>query len=210
MTYSIRSLAKEDLAQVNAIDREAFPNQWPPANYRQELQNRLAHYIIASDDSRTVDSPPEKPPNRLLRLASRLIPWLKRTDTTQAQPPQPYIAGFSGIWMMVDEAHITNIAVRQPYQGRGIGGLLLIATIDLARELKASFLTLEVRASNLVAQNLYSRYGFNKTGLRRGYYLDNREDAIIMSTKSIASPAFQAQLQQLRESLSRKLSQVSK
>jgi ribosomal-protein-alanine N-acetyltransferase len=210
LTYSIRSLAKEDLAQVNAIDREAFPNQWPPANYRQELQNRLAHYIIASDDSRTVDSPPEKPPNRLLRLASRLIPWLKRTDTTQAQPPQPYIAGFSGIWMMVDEAHITNIAVRQPYQGRGIGGLLLIATIDLARELKASFLTLEVRASNLVAQNLYSRYGFNKTGLRRGYYLDNREDAIIMSTKSIASPAFQAQLQQLRESLSRKLSQVSK
>ena len=111
---------------------------------------------------------------------------------------------------MVDEAHITNIAVLKEYQGQGIGGLLLIATIDLAREFNASFLTLEVRASNLVAQNLYSRYGFNKTGLRRGYYLDNREDAIIMSTENIASPSFQTKLQQLRESLSRKLSQVSK
>jgi [ribosomal protein S18]-alanine N-acetyltransferase len=210
LTYTIRPLAKEDLAQINAIDREAFPTQWPPANYRQELQNRLAHYIIVSDDSRTVDPPPLKPPGGLLRLVSRLIPGLKRAESPRAQPPQPYIAGFSGIWMMVDEAHITNIAVLKEYQGQGIGGLLLIATIDLAREFNASFLTLEVRASNLVAQKLYSRYGFNQTGLRRGYYLDNREDAIIMSTENIASPSFQTKLQQLRESLSRKLSQVSK
>jgi ribosomal-protein-alanine N-acetyltransferase len=210
LTYSIRPLAMEDLAQVNAIDREAFPTQWPPPNYRQELQNRLARYIVASDDSRAVDPPPEKLPNGLLGLAYRLIPWLKRTDTTKAQPPRSYIAGFSGIWMMVDEAHVTNIAVRREYQGKGIGGLLLIATIDLARELKASLLTLEVRASNIVAQKLYSRYGFKQTGLRRGYYLDNREDAIIMSTDGIASPAFQAQLRQLRDSLSEKLYQVSK
>jgi ribosomal-protein-alanine N-acetyltransferase len=209
LTYSIRPLTKEDLAQVNTIDHEAFPTQWPPANYHHELQNRLAHYIVASDDSRTVDPPLKNPFKGLARLASRLIPWLKNT-ATRAQPPRPYIAGFSGIWMMVDEAHITNIAVRQEYQGRGIGGLLLIATIDLARELKASFLTLEVRASNLVAQKLYSRYGFAQTGLRRGYYLDNREDAIIMSTDSINSPAFQANIQRLRESLSEKLSPVSK
>ncbi len=208
MTFTIRPLEKEDLGQVNEIDREAFPTQWPPPNYRQELQNKLAHYIVADDDSRTAGAPSEKPRPGLLRLASRWLPWLIPTDHTRP-PPRPYIAGFSGIWMMVDQAHITNIAVREKYQGRGIGGLLIIATIDLARELKAGNITLEVRASNLVAQNLYSRYGFTQTGLRRGYYLDNKEDAIIMSTESITSLAFQAQLQQLRDSLSKKLATVS-
>jgi ribosomal-protein-alanine N-acetyltransferase len=208
LTYTIRPMTREDLAQVNAIDREAFPTQWPPANYRQELQNHLAHYIVVSDDSRTVDPPPQ-PPGRLSRLARRIMPWLKHPGPPPATP-QPYITGFSGIWMMADEAHITNIAVRREYQGKGLGGLLLIATVDLAREHQASFLTLEVRVSNLVAQNLYTRYGFNKTGVRRGYYLDNREDAIIMSTESINSPAFQAQLQQLRGSLSGKMSQIQK
>jgi ribosomal-protein-alanine N-acetyltransferase len=188
LTYSIRPMVKEDISQVNEI----------------------ARYIVATDDSRTVAPPPEKPPRGLLRLASRLMPWFKHGDVSRAQLPQQYIAGFSGIWMMADEAHITNLAVRKEYQGRGLGGLLLIATIDLARELKASLLTLEVRVSNLVAQKLYSRYGFTQTGQRRGYYLDNKEDAIIMSTESIASPAFQAQLRQLRESLSRKLPPVSR
>jgi ribosomal-protein-alanine N-acetyltransferase len=205
LTYIIRPMAREDLAQVNEIDREAFPTQWPPTNYRQELDNRLARYLVVADDARTASVPPPKPRPGWLRFLSRLVPGLKSTAVPRDPPRHPYLAGFSGIWMMADEAHITNIAVRQEYQGKGVGGLLLIATIDLARELKASFLTLEVRPSNLVAQKLYSRYGFMPSGQRRGYYLDNREDAIIMSTGSIASPAFQEQLRQLRESLSGKL-----
>jgi ribosomal-protein-alanine N-acetyltransferase len=204
LTCSIRPLDKEDIAQVNAIDREAFPTQWPPPNYRQELNNRLAHYIVADDISRLLDPPAPKPPGGLRTLASRFLPWIKRAETAPP-PPRPYIAGFSGIWMMVDEAHITNIAVRKEYQCQGIGSLLLIATFDLAQKFNATLLTLEVRASNATAQKLYTRYGFARTGLRRGYYLDNREDAIIMSTESISSPSFQANLQQLRESLARKL-----
>jgi ribosomal-protein-alanine N-acetyltransferase len=209
LTYSIRPLTKEDLDQVNAIDREAFPTQWPPPNYRQELNNRLAHYIVVTDDSRLLDQTPPKPRGGLRALAARLIPWLKPADPLPISPPHLYIAGFSGIWMMADEAHITNIAVRKEYRDQGIGGLLLIATIDLAGQFNAGFLTLEVRASNTIAQKLYSRYGFTQTGLRRGYYLDNREDAIIMSTENAASPTFQANLKKLRESLSQKLSQVS-
>jgi ribosomal-protein-alanine N-acetyltransferase len=209
LIYSIRPLGKEDLYQINEIDREAFPSQWPPANYRQELQNKLAHYIIACDDTRTVDVPEVKPHKNILGLVSRIMPWVKPRRSQDEPLPRvklQYIVGFSGIWIMVDEAHITNIAVRQQYQGKGLGELLLIATIDLSRELKASFLTLEVRASNLVAQKLYSKYGFIKTGIRRSYYLDNREDAIIMSTESINSESFQSRLQQLRESLTKKLS----
>jgi [ribosomal protein S18]-alanine N-acetyltransferase len=200
LTYTIRPLEKEDLDQVNAIDREAFPTQWPPPNYKQELQNKIAHYIVATDDSRTLD--PAAPRKSMFQ---RLMSCFKKTEADGLKP-QLFIPGFAGIWMLVDEAHITNIAVRSEYRGKGIGGLLLIAIFDLASELNASFLTLEVRASNQTAQKLYERYGFMRTGLRRGYYLDNREDAIIMSTDTLTSPELQERIKALREALKGKLS----
>jgi ribosomal-protein-alanine N-acetyltransferase len=207
LTYSIRLMEKEDLAQVNEIDREAFYTQWPPPNYRRELQNKLAHYIVAYDDARTVEATEVQPQSGLSRLLSRMRLWFNRNhtpDKNASQVQRQYIVGFSGIWVLADEAHITNIAVRQQYQRQGIGELLLISTIDLAKELKANTMTLEVRASNLAAQNLYSKYGFMQVGLRRGYYLDNREDAILMSTDSINSESFRARLEQLREALARR------
>jgi ribosomal-protein-alanine N-acetyltransferase len=207
LTYSIRPMVKEDLDQVNKIDHEAFPSQWPPANYRQELQNKIAHYIVAYDDTRTADSP-AAPPHPRFNLISLLMPWSRRRRLQNA-PTSPvslqYIIGFSGFWMMADEAHLTNIAVRRQYHGKGLGELLLLASIDLAGKLKASFLTLEVRASNLAAQSLYRKYGFMQMGIRRGYYLDNREDAVIMSTDTINSESFQTQIRQLREALASKL-----
>ncbi len=206
MTYSVRPMSKEDVARVNEIDREAFPSQWPPPNYRHELQNQIAHYIVACDDTR-IDEEPEVKPQDTSGLASRIGRFFRCNHSPDPEPPpdKRYIVGFAGIWMMADEAHITNIAVRQPYQRRGIGELLIISTIDLASGLKASNMTLEVRASNLAAQSLYHKYRFNEVGVRRGYYLDNREDGIIMTTDSIASAAFQAHLRQLREALARKM-----
>lgn len=203
-------MLREDLAQVTAIDREAFPSQMPPPNYRQELQNKLARYIVVGDDTRTVERPEAPPEPGLSGPASRIRHWFSRNhppDNEFSPPVQQYIVGFAGIWVLFNEAHITNIAVRQPYQRLGIGELMLIATIDLAKEMQASTMTLEVRASNLAAQNLYRKYGFAQVGLRRSYYLDNREDGIIMTTESITSASFQAHLQQLRETLARKLGQ---
>ena len=208
MIYSIRPMVKEDLDQVNEIDHEAFPSQWPPANYRQELQNKIAHYLVACDDTRTVDVPAASPPKVKLNFVSTILRWIRRPnpeETSLLSVSRRYIVGFSGIWMLADEAHITNLAVRHQYQGKGLGELLLLATIDLAGELKASFLTLEVRASNLVAQNLYNKYGFVQMGIRRGYYLDNREDAIIMSTDTLDSPSFREHIKELRAALAKKL-----
>jgi [ribosomal protein S18]-alanine N-acetyltransferase len=205
LTYSVRRMVKEDLEQVNAIDREAFPTQWPPANYQHELQNKIAHYIVASDDARTITIPVQQNNHGFWR---RLLPWVKKLPLPETEPPPPpqqYLVGFAGIWMMVDEAHITNVAVRGEYRGQGIGELLMIASIDLAGELQASFLTLEVRASNLTAQGLYRKYGFVQMGVRRGYYLDNREDAIIMSTEPIAAKSYQKLVEGLRESLQKRL-----
>jgi ribosomal-protein-alanine N-acetyltransferase len=207
LAYLIRPMEKGDLGQVNEIDREAFPSQWPPPNYRQELQNRMAHYLVAIDDTRTTVEKAKKPS----RLTAWLVPWRKAARTRDETPSpkvRQYIAGFTGIWLMADEAHITNIAVTQEYRRRGIGELLLIATIDMARELKAATMMLEARVSNIPAQNLYSKYGFLKTGVRRGYYLDNKEDAVIMSTENIKSDVFQEHLKNLRESLAKKLDQT--
>lgn len=208
MTYCIRPMVKEDLTQVSSIDREVFPTQWPPPNYRQELQNRLAHYIVVHDSAKAADDTGAQSKENRQHFLSRLLPWLRRDskeDENSRLFRSQYVIGFSGIWMMAGEAHITNIALREQYQRQGIGELLLISTIDLSREQQAELMTLEVRESNKIAQNLYGKYGFKQTGIRRGYYLDNREDAIIMSTESISSELFLAQLQQLRESLAQKL-----
>ncbi len=204
----VRLMCKEDIAQVNEIDREAFPTQWPPANYQHELQNRLAHYIVACDEERTVEKSEVKtsPEKGFLGLASRVRQLFNHRFFTNELPPsgEEYIIGFAGFWIMADEAHITNIAVRELHHRQGIGELLLISTIDLATELNARIITLEVRASNTAAQNLYHKYGFTQTGLRRGYYIDNKEDAVLMSAENITSASFQAHLNRLKQAHSRK------
>ena len=205
MTYSIRTMVPEDLEQVNEIDREAFPTQWPPANYKQELNNKIAHYIVTFDTTRTITLPVSEKKNN--DFITRLMPWRKERTAvlTKAPDPQLLIVGFCGIWMMAGEAHITNIAVRSEYRGRGLGEQLIIATYDLARTLDAIFMTLECRASNIVAQALYNKYGFTEMGVRKGYYLDNHEDAVIMTTESISSESYQERIEKLREALLKKL-----
>lgn len=199
LAYYVRPMHREDLAQVNEIDREAFPTQWPPPDYRRELQNPLARLIVVCDEDKTVEEPEVKAPNTS-GLVSR-IKWLFNRERFFGEKPSPggqYVLGFASIWVMADEAHLTNIAVRSRYQRQGIGKQLLISIIDLAAELKANFITLEVRVSNTAAQSLYHKFGFTQTGVRTGYYTDNREDALLMSTESITSAPFQARLQQLK------------
>jgi ribosomal-protein-alanine N-acetyltransferase len=202
LPYITRLMVKEDLGQVNEIDHEAFPTQWPPANYKQELQNKIAHYIVLCDSTRFLP-PSTRPPKHKISFLSRLMPWRGKTPGVLPETPAPqlYIPGFAGIWMLAGEGHITNIAVRSEYRGRRLGELLLLATIDLGQSLDATFMTLEVRASNIVAQSLYSKYGFMEMGIRKGYYLDNHENAIIMSTETLKSDTYQARLKELREAL---------
>lgn len=90
------------------------------------------------------------------------------------------VVGYAGLWKIVDEGHITNIAVHTEFRGKGIGSSLLQALISLAKNEGIQSMTLEVRKSNLAAQGLYHKYGFEVGGLRKSYYSDNSEDAIIM------------------------------
>ena len=91
------------------------------------------------------------------------------------------VVGFVGIWIVVGEGSITNIAVHPDYRKQGIGAKLLESLINLCTHFDCSLINLEVRASNYPAQNLYEKYGFVVDGLRKGYYEDNKEDAILMT-----------------------------
>ncbi len=108
------------------------------------------------------------------------------------------------MWMLYDEAHITTVAVREAYRRRGIGELLLIKAIEQAQGLGAGLMTLEVRVSNLAAQALYEKCGFRQLGVRRGYYSDNHEDGIIMTTDPFTSTPFQVLFQHLKEDHARR------
>lgn len=115
------------------------------------------------------------------------------------------IVGYGGFWLMAREAHIGTLAVKPEHRGRGIGELLLATMIERAVELGAEVMTLEVRVSNQVALNLYRKYGFTQVGLRRHYYSDNQEDALIMSAEPLTLPYFQARFRNLRARLSEEL-----
>ncbi len=169
----------EDISQVDEIDRQAFKTTMPPTSYQRELYNQLAHYIVAYDDQGAI----------------------AENDTGEDSPSRQYIFGLAGFWLLAGEAHIVNLVIRQPYRHRGIGELLLI---NLALEKEASLIILKVRASNNAARSLYKKYGFSIKRLRRGYYLDNRENAVIMTAEDIGLASFKKKLNRLREEHSRK------
>ena len=90
------------------------------------------------------------------------------------------IIGYGGMWVIMNEAHVTNIALRKKYRGQGLGARLLRQLQAVALFLGAERMTLEVRVSNDIAQHLYRKLGFRTVGTRKNYYTDNNEDAYIM------------------------------
>lgn len=116
------------------------------------------------------------------------------------------VIGYCGFWLICEEAHITTIAVHPEYRGNHIGELLLQKLINTGYEVNAKWFTLEVRASNVSAQNLYYKYGFQSLGVRRKYYQDNDEDALIMWTENIWDSKFKNKFKELeRELIEKKL-----
>lgn len=126
------------------------------------------------------------------------VPWSKKSFEEEAENELAHyfvmtdeddIIGYIGIWNIVGEGHITNIAVHPRYRGKGLSKRLMNAVFCFSEENTLGSLTLEVRESNITAQNLYSKYGFKKIGRRRRYYSDNKEDAVIMTAKLFEDPS---------------------
>jgi [ribosomal protein S18]-alanine N-acetyltransferase len=109
------------------------------------------------------------------------------------------VVGFAGVWLMVDEAHITTFGVHPRWRRRGVGRRLMVRVLELAREMRATRLTLEVRVRNDAAQALYRGFGFEVIGQRPHYYTDDGEDALVMSTPPLTEPAMQDLMRRERE-----------
>lgn len=98
-----------------------------------------------------------------------------------ADPDKSSISGVLGLWLMAGEAHVMTIGVRNNYRRQGVGQLLLTAAIELARSCSAFAITLEVRRTNKEAVSLYAKNGFTERGVRKNYYQETGEDAVIMT-----------------------------
>jgi len=197
-------MREADIPQVLEIDLDAFPSQWPHPtinSFHHELRNKLAHYLVICRDRPAQQEPAPQAPARggLIYYLKKLLDHGGFFGRGNASAQGDCLVGMAGIWMMVDEAHIVTIAVRNTHRQHGLGEWLLIAVIELATQLRAKYVTLEVRMSNTVAQTLYDKYGFGRAGVRKRYYSDNGEDALIMSTSDITLASYQSRFQQLKQ-----------
>jgi ribosomal-protein-alanine N-acetyltransferase len=175
--FQIDPMRWEDIAEVMEIERRTFSMPWPMRAYEQELlRNPNAHYLVLRP--------------REVRTAMPLRP-------SQRLP----ILGYGGFWLVPDEAHISTIAVDAPWRGRGLGELMFLALVEEAIAYGANLITLEVRASNAIAQRLYRKYGLEVVGRRPRYYRDNLEDALVMSVEGVRSAAYRERLEALKARL---------
>ncbi len=197
--FEADDMTLEDIPAVMEIEKTAFPIPWPEQAYRHEiLENRNGYFIVVRlNKAATAVETDQRQVSR--KLFGRLTGRPSRTVA-----PRP-ILGFAGMWMLVDEGHISTIASRTDWRGRGVGELLLVTLLREAQRRSAIFATLEVRVNNVVAQNLYRKYGFTEVGRRRRYYRDNDEDALIMTVENFVEPEYRAQLDALEQALRAKL-----
>ena len=155
--YFCRDMQLEDMADVLAIDALSFPTPMKANLLRYELdENGLAHYQVLVQKNLTVEDKGKKS-----------------------------IVGFAGYWLMGDEVHVSTIAVHPVQRGKHLGELLLLNMLFLAYAHPACLVTLEVRQSNIAAQQLYAKYDFAVVGQRPRYYKDTGEDAILMTAEPL-------------------------
>lgn len=195
LPVSVRRLQAKDIDQAVAIEKEAFSPLWVSSSFKRDLSNKRASYLVACFDEDVSpeeilaeiepDQPDDsRPPTLWSRVLGRM--GLSSNVETEREENEAFdIAGYVSVWYQGDEAHITEIAVKESLRGRGIGELLLIASLEAAIGYGSRVMTLEARASNFIAHRMYQKYSFKSVGIRKAYYSDNREDAVIMTTSPI-------------------------
>lgn len=212
LRYVVEPMSIRHIPAVSAIEEQSFSTSWPASAYRREIErNEMAFYYVAKRASSAGEPRRERrfpvtgadngEEAGLLARLSRLIRGEARRFAQHEAEELESIVGYAGMWLMLDEAHVTTIAVDPAYRGEGIGELLIVSLLERSLELAAAETTLECRVSNDVAQKLYRKYTFRDAGLRKRYYSDDGEDALIMTTESLDSTLFQQVFEANREKL---------
>ena len=155
---NIRAMTLDDLEQVCLIDQLSFSLPWPTTSFRYEVADNQFSTCWVVEDGQEMDG-----------------------------ESKHLVVGMAVVWLLVDEAHIATIAVHPEFRGRGIGKRLLAVILEDCWERGMLTATLEVRASNATAQAMYRNFAFEVKGIRRRYYKDNQEDALIMTAFGLSS-----------------------
>jgi ribosomal-protein-alanine N-acetyltransferase len=183
LSFVVEPMTVADLDQILAIERVSFSSPWSEQSYRYEItQNTYSTMLVIRQAATSRD-----------RVGSVLsLLGLGR--------PNP-VLGYGGSWLLVDETHISTIAVHPEWRGQGLGQLLLLSLLDEGIAQGAISAALEVRVSNLAAQKLYRKFAFSIVSRQKRYYADNNEDAYIMATPPFEDSGFQSNLYERRRKL---------
>lgn len=195
----IEPMTQDDVEEVGQVERRCFTNPWPVAAYRRELRSPQQNYYAVLRDVSVNGNGAATPLNG---FRQRFALWSQGHAPADRKAP---IIGFAGMWIIFEEAHVTTIGVSPDLRGRGLGELLFMDLVEEAQRRGATWLTLEVRVTNLTAQNLYRKYGFSIQGRRPRYYSDNNEDAFIMWSESLKDPDYLKRIAQLKRGIERRL-----
>lgn len=177
----LKPLTPEYLPAVLELDRQCFGGLWTAEGYERELAS---------------------PNSDLLVLSTPATPTASSTDSL----PETLI-GLGCLWSILEEAHITLLAIHPRYQRQGLGQLLLYALLTSARKRGLERATLEVRVSNHTALSLYQKFGFREVGKRRRYYQDTGEDALVLWLGGIHRPEFEQNLAGWHQQIQKRLAQ---
>ena len=184
--YRARYASNRDAFAIDFVIKEAFGASAPKSSAAREMKRKNTTYIVVTKDSQGGNGGDVTDYQMGMSWHRKLRSLVWTSDIEPVRGSRS-IVGLVGIWTPVDQAHIMVIASRPSERRQGVGELLTIATLCEAAKIGATNVTLEVRKSNGAAQTLYRKYGFSEIGIRRRYYSDNHEDAVIMATPSFAN-----------------------
>jgi len=195
----IKHLAAEHLNSAVELDRLCFGGLWTLEGYGRELGSPNTDLLglwasqTGSGQSERFDSELESiEPNSILN--SKPLSVESSSPATPNSKLTPTLIGLGCLWAILEEAHITILAIHPRFQGQGLGQALLWALLTKAHYRQLERATLEVRDSNLAAVSLYNKFGFKEAGRRKRYYKDTGEDALIMWRSGLEKPEFKLYL----------------
>ncbi|MCU0480192.1 MAG: ribosomal protein S18-alanine N-acetyltransferase, partial [Anaerolineae bacterium] len=161
MSAILRYMHLTDIREVVVIDRLSFTPAWSEQSYAYEVSKAPTSHMMVMQS--------------LFDNTSRWRRFIRPFTNSGGK-----ILGYAGMWMIADEAHISTIASHPDERGKGVGEMILASLIQKAVHHQSAYVVLEVRVSNVIAQNLYHKYEFTIVDRRANYYHDNREDAFDM------------------------------
>ncbi|NDJ55202.1 MAG: ribosomal protein S18-alanine N-acetyltransferase [Chloroflexi bacterium] len=167
----VRQMRLPDIDEVLTLDRLSFPTAWPARTYRYEITSNPRSTMIVLEDANQAEGRPDG-----LRGLFRYLLSGAPGHVPQSGP----LVAYCGMWQIIDEAHVSTIAVHPRWRGNKLGELMMWTMVRRAIRHQAVKVTLEVRVSNYAAQALYRKYGFEVMSVRKKYYRDNGEDAYNM------------------------------